>query len=120
MIHMLSSFDLNTNEDWDTFASDYDNFVNTLQSADIILGSDPLGHRVDDTPMDTDTERKQRCFSVIHFLDRAQLDLAYAHIEANKQPSTATHLRMYRRLSNAVFLCWEDSSADVATNIQIT
>ena len=119
MIHMLSSFDLKPNEDWNMFASDYDHFVNTLQNAGIISGSDPLGKRVNDTPMDTDTERKQSCFSVIHFRDRAQLDSAYAHIEANKQPSTATHLRMYRRLSNAVFLCWEDSSADVATDIQI-
>ena len=112
MIHMLSSFDLNTNEDWDIFASDYDNFINTLKSTDIILGSDPLGHRVDDTPMDTDIERRQRCFSVIHFRDRAQLDSAYAHIKANTQPGTAIHLRMYRRLTNAVFLCWEDTNLE--------
>ena len=110
MIHMLSSFDLNTNEDWNIFASDFDNFINTLKSTGIILGSDPLGHRVDDTPMDTDIERRQRCFSVIHFRDRAQLDSAYAHIQANTQPGTAIHLRMYRRLTNAVFLCWEDTN----------
>ena len=54
MIHMLSSFDLKPNEDWNMFASDYDHFVNTLQSAGIISGSDPLGKRVNDTPMDTD------------------------------------------------------------------
>ena len=56
MIYMLSSFDLSTNEDWDIFGSDYDNFINTLKSTDIILGSDLLGHRLDDTPMDTDIE----------------------------------------------------------------
>jgi hypothetical protein len=49
---------------------------------------------------------------VIHFRDRAQLDLAYAHIQANTQPGTAIHLRMYRRLTNAIFLCWEDTNLE--------
>jgi len=109
MIHMLSSFDLKLNEEFDNFIDDYEEFIAGLRALDMVVDADPIGRRVKDTPMDTDEGRKQHYYSVMHFRDRAQLDAAYAHIEANAQPNTSIHLSMYQRLKNAVFLCWDDT-----------
>ncbi len=111
MIHMLSSFDLKPGEDWDVFLQDYETFLADLREADLIVDAGPLGRRVENTPMDTDIGRNQRFYSVMQFRDRSQLDAAYAHIEARSRPGTTTHLRMHRRLTNSVFLCWEDADA---------
>ena len=108
MIHMLSSFDLKPGQDFAQFQADYTAFLADLRAADMIVDAGPLGARVADTPMDTDDERTQAYQSVLTFRDRAQLDAAYAHIEAAQTPSTASHLTMFRRVTNAVFLCWED------------
>ena len=78
----------------------------------MIVDASPLGARVADTPMDTDEERDQSYFSVLSFRDRAQLDAAYAHIEAHGRPGTNTHLKMYRRVTNSIFLCWEDQPSE--------
>lgn len=109
MIHMLSSFDLRPDEDFDAFAKDYEVFLDDLKTADMIADAGPLGQRVEATPMDTDAGRTQRYFSVMTFRDGEQLDAAYAHIDARARPATQTHLKMYRRLTNTVFLCWEDT-----------
>ncbi len=109
MIHMLSSFDLKPGEDFAVFAQAYETFLQDLRAADMIVDAGPLGRRVEATPMDTDTERTQCYFSVMSFRDRAQLDAAYAHIDTRARPGTETHLKMYRRLTNTVFLCWEDT-----------
>ncbi len=106
---MLSSFDLKPGEPFADFAADYTAFLTDLKEQGIIEDAGPLASRVDDTPMDTDTGRTQRYYSVMQFRDRAQLDAAYSHIEARRTGS-ASHLRMYRRLTNSVFLCWEDLS----------
>ena len=115
MINMLSSFDLKPGEDFATFAQDYEILLNDLRNAGMIAGAGPLGRRVEATPMDTDEDRTQRYFSVMHFRDRAQLDAAYAHIDARARPGTETHLKMYRRLTNTVFLCWEDTDNEKDT-----
>ena len=115
MIQMLSSFDLKPGEDFVTFARDYSTFLDDLRAAGMIVGAGPLGRRVPNTPMDTDEQRTQTYFSIMHFRDRAQLDAAYAHIDARARPGTSSHLTMYRRLKNTVFLCWEDTSAPKET-----
>lgn len=108
MIHMLSSFDLKPGEDFEDFSRAYTAFIDELHSAGVISGAGPLGKRVSDTPMDTDIGRDQQFQSIISFQDRAQLDLAYAHISEKQHPGIASHLSMYRRITNSVFLCWED------------
>ena len=108
MLYMLSSFDLKSGEKFTIFSRDYDAFLTNLIEADIIVGAGPMGKRVTDTPMDTEIAHTQMYYSVMYFRDRAQLDAAYAHIEARGQPGTATHIKMYRRLTNTSFLCWED------------
>lgn len=105
---MLSSFDLKPGENFGDFSKAYTAFVDELLSAGIISGAGPLGERVSDTPMDTDTVRGQQFHSIISFQDRAQLDSAYAHISEGQAPGVASHLSMYHRISNSVFLCWED------------
>ncbi|MFK7762412.1 MAG: hypothetical protein AB8B62_04065 [Roseobacter sp.] len=108
MIRMLSSFDLRPGEDFTSFMQDYHMVLADLRSADMIVDAGPLGRRVAHTPMDTDAERTQEYYCVMCFRDRDQLDAAYAHIDARTRPGTASHLKMYRRLTNTVFLCWED------------
>ena len=108
MIHMLSSFDLKPGQALDVFQSDYAEFVADLKEAEMVVDAGPLGKRVADTPMDTDEDRDHSWFSILTFRDRAQLDAAYAYIEARQNPSTTSHIRMYRRITNSIFLCWED------------
>jgi len=112
MIDMLSSFDLKPGQDVKTFQADYADFVADLTEAGMIVGAGPLGKRVADTPMDTDDNRDHSWFSILSFHDRHQLDAAYAYIEARQSPSTTSHIRMYRRITNAIFLCWEDQSPE--------
>lgn len=115
MIHMLSSFDLKPGQDVATLQADYAAFVADLKAADIIVAAGPLGTRVSDTPMDTDEDRDHTLFSILTFRDRAQLDAAYAYIEARQRPSADSHLSMYRRITNSVFLCWEDQPIEKDT-----
>ena len=68
---------------------DYEAVLVDLRAADLIVKVGPLGCRIDDTPMNTDAERTQQYFSVMNF----------------------THRRMYRSLTNAVFLCWDDTDS---------
>jgi len=104
--HMISVFDLKPGEDEAAFHAAYEAFVADLRAASLISGAGPLGWRVDDTPMDTDTQRHQRRVSILSFASRTQMDAAYAHIEARRRTASDSHLGMYRRVTDAVFLCW--------------
>ena len=108
---MLSAFDLAPGADETEFRALYDAFVNQLLQQGLIVTATPVGRRLSATPMDTDRERSQEFFSVMGFSDRSQLDAAYAHIESRLRPATAPHSDMYRHISNAVFLCWQDDGA---------
>ena len=108
MIHMLSSFNLRPNEDFNDFSRAYAAFIADLEKAGIITGAGPLAKRVADTPMDTDDARDFTYFSLMSFRNRAHLDAAYAYIEAMSEPGSDSHLNMYRRISTSVFTCWQD------------
>ena len=110
MIHMLSSFNLKPDETFAEFQTAYTAFIADLHAADVIAAAGPLGTRVSDTPMDTDDENPRQVFSLLSFRDRAQLDASYAHIEARATPGTTNHINMYRRITDALFTCWEDVS----------
>lgn len=112
MIHMLSCFDLRPGEDLASLAQGYEVFLADLRSAKMIAGAGPPLRRVTHTPMDTDAGRTQKYFCVMYFRDRDQLDAAYAHFDADTCPGTASHLKMFRRLTNTVFLCWEDDDLE--------
>lgn len=108
MIHMLSAFDLKPHEDAQAFRAAHAEFVAELRAAALIVSAGPVGRRVADTPMDTDTGRSQQYFALMSFRDRAQMDAAYAHIAAQRPPVATPHAVVFRRIDNGVFLCWED------------
>lgn len=112
MIHMVSSFDLKPGEDFAQVARLYDAFLADLLASDLIVDGGPLGRRVHNTPMDTDTLRTQQVFSVIRFRDRAQLDAAYDSFVGGHPVGRTSHLEVHRRITNAAFLCWQDDERE--------
>jgi len=112
MIHMLSAFDLKPGEDEAAFGTAYAQFIADLEEADLIAIAGPLGTRVSDTPMDTDDGRAHTRFSVMSFRDRAQMNRAYAYLAHRRGAATGSHHDMYDRITNAVFLCWQDTDKD--------
>ncbi len=109
MIRMLSAFDLGFGEDETAFRASYADFMAKLYAADLIVTADPPGRRVSDTPMDTADDDTRQFFSIMYFRDRAQLDKAYAYLESQDDTAmTAAHRGMYRRITNSLFLCWDE------------
>lgn len=109
MIHMLSAFDLRPGEDEDAFRAAYDAFLRDLLQDDLIVSFGPMGARVGATPMDTDTARTQTRFTLLGFRDRAQLDATYAFLASRQSAAAGSHHAMYARITNSVFLCWQDT-----------
>ena len=105
---MLSCFNLKAGEQIDSFTRSYLNFVDEMKAIDLVEGSGPIGRRQSDTPMDTDDERDHEYFVVMTFRDREQVDRAYAHIMQHFGPGDAAHDSVYTRVSEPVFICWQD------------
>ena len=108
MFHMLSCFNLKPGEDIAIFATAYGEFVESMRVLDLVIETGPIGRRQNDTPMDTDDERDHEFFVVMSFRDRAQVDAAYAHIESHFGPGDAAHDAVHTRVTEAVFICWQD------------
>lgn len=111
MIHMLSAFDLRPGEDEDAFRAAYDAFLHDLLQDDLIVSFGPIGTRVSATPMDTDRGRTQTRFTLLGFRDRAQLDAAYAFLASRQSAAAGSHHAMHARITNSVFLCWQDTDS---------
>lgn len=111
MIHMLSAFEIKPGEDEAAFGRAYAAFVEDLRAENLIADAGPLGARLADTPMDTDTARRHTHFSVLSFCNRRQLNHAYAWLTHRKGRSAGSHNDMHARITNSVFLCWQDISA---------
>ena len=108
MFHMLSCFNLQSDQDIETFRSSYQEFVEQMQAIDLVESTGPIGRRQQDTPMDTDDERDHEFFVIMSFRDRAQVDAAYAHIERHFGPADTAHDSIYTRVANPVFICWQE------------
>ena len=113
MIHMLSAFEMKPGEDEDAFKTAYAGFVQDLMADDLIVAAGPIGTRVSDTPMDTDDERTQTHYSVMSFRDRKQLNHAYAYLTHQRGNARGSHHDMYARITNSVFLCWQEQDQDI-------
>ena len=111
MIHMLSAFEMKPGEDEAAFGRAYAAFVEDLRAEKLIADAGPIGARLADTPMDTDAARRHTHFSVLSFHDRRQLNHAYAWLTHRKGGSSGSHNDMHARITNSVFLCWQDISA---------
>lgn len=108
MFHMLSCFDLKPGEEIDVFRLAYYEYVGEMKRIGLVEGTGPIGKRQSDTPMDTDDERDHEYFVTMSFRDREQVDAAYEHIMQHTGPGDAAHDGVYTRVSNPVFICWQD------------
>ena len=103
MIHMLSAFNLSDGADFDPFSRRYVHFVADLRAAGLIESSSGVGRRAAGTPMDTNTDKPRRHFTVMQFCDRALLDAAYARIAGD----VGTHNGIQTAVLDGLFTCWE-------------
>lgn len=109
MLHMLGCFHAGPRVSIDTLESGYDRYVSHLKPIDLLVTAQPIGRRCADTPMVTDEERDHQYFVLMTFRDRAQMDAAYAHIEAQHAPAVELHLQFMKQIRDPVFICWEDT-----------
>ncbi|MEO0397834.1 MAG: hypothetical protein AAF224_00240 [Pseudomonadota bacterium] len=109
MMHMLSCFSLGKDVGVAAFSVALQAFSRHMQSQDLVVSVSPLGERVADTPMDTDTDRSHQYFFTMTFLDRSQCDRAYAYIlKSRNAPENPHHAVMSHVGEDAVFICWRD------------
>lgn len=108
MFHMLSCFDLKSDEKIDDFNIAYTDFVKQMQILELVESTGPIGRRESDTPMDTDDSRSQKYFVLMSFRDRPQVDAAYAHIMKHIEPGEVEHDAVYTKVTNPIFICWQD------------
>lgn len=108
MFHMLSCFDLDPEIHLDDFEQALDRYLEHMRELDLVVGRDPIGERQSDTIMDTDDERQQRYYMLMHFRDRAQCDASVAHIYEQDAQTDALHHAVYAKTQNMIFICWQD------------
>jgi len=108
MFHMLSCFNLRRGEELSDFQRAIAAFSEHMLSLDLLQSTSPIGRRQTDTIMDTDTERDHEYFFTMTFRDRAQCDLAVAHIYPHEAPTDDLHSAIYAGIKDQVFICWED------------
>ena len=75
---------------------------------DLVEGNGQIGLRQSDTIMDTDDERKQSYFVILHFRDRDQLDSAVAYIETHGESGDSIHKKDCSKVEVLKFICWQD------------
>lgn len=105
---MLSCFNLKSGLQIHDFESSYIAFVEEMKLAGLVESTNKIGRRQSDTPMDTDDQRDHEFFVVMSFIDRAQVDKAYAHIIKHIEPGEKTHDSVYSKVDDPVFICWQD------------
>lgn len=108
MFHMLTCFDLKPGCSIKAFSQSRDDFVVHMQALDLLSISGPVGRRQRHPVMDTDAERDHEYFFVMSFRDREQCDRAVAYIEPGDEPADSIHKQMYEKITDPVFICWED------------
>ena len=108
MFYMLSCFSLKPDVSIDDFGLSYSAFVEEMKLAGLVESTGKIGRRQKDTPMDTDDERDHEYFVVMSFLDRTQVDRAYAHIMRHIEPGEKTHDSVYSKVVDPIFICWQD------------
>ena len=108
MFHMLTCFNLQPDITIDEFRTALDAFYKTMQDEDLMVGAGPVGRRQSDTIMDTDDQRDHQYFFLTTFRDRAQCDRAVDYIMPHDQPGDADHESVLAKVSDPVFICWQD------------
>ena len=109
MLHMLSCFNLKPQFDLSEFERSLDEFTTHMRSLDLIVDRGPIGRRVTDTILDTDSERSHRYFMLMQFRDRAQADKAVDYIQSHIEPGDSIHSNVYQKADDMIFICWQDT-----------
>ena len=105
---MLTCFDLQPKHSIEEFQKSLAQYTAHMHELDLVEGHSPIGLRQSDTILDTDVERKQKYFMIMHFRDREQSDNAVAYIKNLEEPSKLLHTNAYSKTQNLIFISWED------------
>lgn len=108
MFHMLTCIDLKPGEPLEEFEQSLVGYTAHMHGLDLVESNGPIGLRQNDTIMDTDDERKQNYFVIMHFRDRAQSDNAVAYIKTHSESGDSIHKKVYSKVQNLIFICWQD------------
>ncbi len=110
MFNMLTCFDLKAGVEMPEFEAALAVYAEHMRGRDLLASVGPVGTRARNTILDTDEQRTQAHFFLMHFRDRAQADAATALIESGEREADHIHRAMYAKADNMVFLCWEDDA----------
>ena len=105
---MLTCFDLKSKHSIEEFQESLAVYTAHMNDLDLVESHSPIGLRQSDTILDTDDERKQKYFMIMHFQDREQSDKAVAYIKNLKEPAKSLHTDAYSKTHNLIFISWED------------
>ena len=105
---MLTCFDLKPKHSIEEFQESLDEYTAHMHDLDLVESHSPIGLRQKDTILDTDDERKQQYFMIMHFRDREQSDKAVAYIKNLEEPAKSLHTNAYSKTQNLIFISWED------------
>lgn len=108
MFHMLTCFDLKPGFTLEEFRLSLDDYTEHMRELDLVIDRGPIGKRVSDTILDTDSERDHGYFMLMNFRDRAQSDKAVNYILEHREPGDSIHTSVYSKAENLVFICWQD------------
>ena len=105
---MLTCFDLKPKHSIEEFQKSLTDYTAYMHALDLVESHSPIGLRQSDTILDTDDERKQKYFMLMHFLDRGQSDKAVAYIKSLEEPAKSLHTNAYSKTQNLIFISWKD------------
>ena len=105
---MLTCFDLKPKHSIKEFQKSLAHYTDHMRELDLVEGHSSIGLRQSDTILDTDDERKQKYFMIMHFRDRKQSDRAVAYIKNLEEPAKSLHTNAYSKTHNLIFISWED------------
>jgi len=105
---MLTCFDLKPKHSIEGFQKSLTDYTAHMHELDLIESQSAIGLRQSDTILDTDDERKQKYFMIMHFRDREQSDKAVAYIKNLEEPAKSLHTKAYSKTHNLIFISWED------------
>lgn len=108
MIHMLSRFNLNPDQNIEYFQVVYSRFCDAMKKTGLLETTGVIGKRINDTPMDTDHDNAQMYYVILSFQDRLQLDAAYDHLKTLMKNGDNVHQGIPAMICNSVFTCWQD------------
>ena len=105
---MLTCFDLKPKHSIEEFQKSLTHYTTHMHALDLVESHSPIGLRQSDTILDTDNERNQKYFVIMHFRDREQSDRAVAYIKNLEEPAKSLHTNAYSKTQNLIFISWKD------------